>query len=66
MDDDSVWSGKFAFFVYPDGPPPEPLGLYVLSTDNGDSVQIQWDSTALDKKDNFRSTTATPAIRIQY
>jgi hypothetical protein len=39
------------FVVFADSAPPEPLGLYVLSTDNGDSVQIQWDSTAFDKKD---------------
>lgn len=49
-DDDGILRGK-KFWAYSDSAPPAPLGLNKEQT--SDSVQIQWDSAALDFKDKI-------------
>jgi len=51
-DEDGLLGGK-RFVVYADSVPPKPVGLFMQMTDGGDSVQIQWDSTALDGKEGL-------------
>jgi hypothetical protein len=50
LDDDTLLRGS-QFTIYADSAPPEPLGLN--KEQDGDSVEIQWDSLALDEKDGF-------------
>jgi len=60
-DDDSLKSNELRLYVYHDAPPPAPLGLGY--TVYADSVQIQWDSTALDLKDGVETEVR---IMIKY
>lgn len=47
-DNDSLWSNKLVFNVFPDGPPPAPNSY--TSTTDGDSIVLRWERT-FDVKD---------------
>ncbi|NLE03046.1 MAG: hypothetical protein GX640_24510, partial [Fibrobacter sp.] len=47
IDNDSIYSKPYSFFVFPDAPPPEPV-VYTGSRD-GDSVTVKWVKSMDDK-----------------